>query len=255
MSFLQLVKIEFIKLRRGKILLLLFAAPLLVTVSGVANLRRYLAPEYTNAWAAMFIQSALVYAYYLLPLSMAVVCAVLAGRERASGGLRKMLTLPLSPRALSAAKMCVLLCFLAAELAAFLLTFSLAGTLAVRSAGVAEALPLNYLLQWCGGLFLTMLPCAAAMWAVTALCAKPLPAAGINLLLVLPSVLLSATPLWFAYPYCYSGRLVSAALHDFTASAASAGFELFPFLPTAALALSLAALLAVEEYGKRGAAS
>ena len=30
-------------------------------IATVANLQRYFTPEYTNAWAAMFIQSALVY--------------------------------------------------------------------------------------------------------------------------------------------------------------------------------------------------
>ena len=73
MSFLDLLKIEFIKVKRSKIVPLIFIAPLLVVVSGVANLSNYFTPEYTNAWPAMFIQSALVYAYYLLPFSM-IVC-------------------------------------------------------------------------------------------------------------------------------------------------------------------------------------
>ena len=70
MSFLDLLKIEFMKVKRSKIVPLIFIAPLLVVVSGVANLSNYFTPEYTNAWPAMFIQSALVYAYYLLPFSM-----------------------------------------------------------------------------------------------------------------------------------------------------------------------------------------
>ena len=81
MSFLDLLKIEFMKVKRSKIVPLIFIAPLLVVVSGVAYLSNYFTPEYTNAWAAMFIQSALVYAYYLLPFSMIVVCVMIAGRE------------------------------------------------------------------------------------------------------------------------------------------------------------------------------
>ena len=64
MSFLDLLKIEFMKVKRSKIVPLIFIAPLLVVVSGVASLSNYFTPEYTNAWPAMFIQSALVYAYY-----------------------------------------------------------------------------------------------------------------------------------------------------------------------------------------------
>lgn len=80
MNFFDLLKIEFKKVKRSKIVPLIFIAPLLVVISGIANLSRYFSPEYTNAWSAMFIQSALVYAYYLLPFSMIVVCVMIAGR-------------------------------------------------------------------------------------------------------------------------------------------------------------------------------
>ena len=96
MSFLDLLKIEFMKVKRSKIVPLIFIAPLLVVVSGVASLSNYFTPEYTNAWPAMFIQSALVYAYYLLPFSMIVVCVMIAGRETGNNGILKMLALFLS---------------------------------------------------------------------------------------------------------------------------------------------------------------
>ena len=217
MSFWELLKIEFKKVKHGKIVPLIFVAPLLVVVSGVVNLQSYFTPEYTNAWAAMFIQSALVYAYYLLPLSMIVVCVMIAGRETQNNGILKMLALPVSRYTLSAAKFCVLL----------------------------------YLLKWCAGLFLTMLPSVAAMWAITVLFEKPLLSVGLNLLLVIPGVLVANTPLWIVYPYCYSGYLVSCSLHDFTTESVSGAFELFPFLPCAALIFALVLMVAVTQFGKK----
>ena len=50
MSFLEVLKIEFLKVKRGKMIPLIFVAPLLVVVSGVANLQSYFSPEYTNAY-------------------------------------------------------------------------------------------------------------------------------------------------------------------------------------------------------------
>ena len=44
MSFLELLKIEFIKVKRGKMIPLIFIAPLLVVASGVANLQNYSSP-------------------------------------------------------------------------------------------------------------------------------------------------------------------------------------------------------------------
>lgn len=251
MSFLELIKIEFMKIKRSNIVPLIFTAPLLVAVSGVANLSRYFTPEYTNAWSAMFIQSALVYAYYLLPFSMIVVCVMIAGRETANNGILKMLALPVSRYSVSIAKFCVLVFYLLMEMAVFLAVFAAAGTAATRTMGVTETLPVLDLMKWCAGLFLTMLPCLGSMWAVTVLFEKPLFSVGLNLLLVIPGVLVANTPLWIAYPYCYSGYLVSCSLHDFAAGSDTMAFSLFPFLPAAVLVFLLVFSAAVIRFGKK----
>lgn len=251
MSFLELLKIEFVKVKRSRIVPLIFIAPLLVVASGVANLSQYFTPEYTNAWPAMFIQSALVYAYYLLPFSMIVVCVMIAGRETGNNGILKMLALPVSRYALSLAKFCVVAFYLLMEMVVFLAVFVIAGFVATTAMGVSETLPVLYLLKWCVGLFLTMLPSIGTMWAITVLFEKPLFSVGLNLLLVIPGVLVANTPLWIAYPYCYSGYLVSCALHDFTAETSSAAFSLFPFLPCAVLVFGLVLTIAVTWFGKK----
>lgn len=252
MRFIDLLKIEFMKVKRSKIVPLIFIAPLLVVVSGVANLSQYFSPEYTNAWAAMFIQSALVYAYYLLPFSMIVVCVMIAGRETGNNGILKMLALPISRYSLSIAKFCVLVFYLFMEMVIFFAVFIIAGTIATNSMGVTETMPVLYLIKWCIGLFLTMLPCVATMWAITVLFDKPLFSVGLNLLLVIPGVLIANTPVWIAYPYCYSGYLVSCSLHDFTADCANTiSFSLFPFSPIAAAVFVLVLSIAVTKFGKK----
>lgn len=251
MSFLELLKIEFMKVKRSKIVPLIFIAPLLVVASGIANLSRYFTPEYTNAWPAMFIQSALVYAYYLLPFSMIVVCVMIVGRETGNNGILKMLALPVSRHALSIAKFCVLVFYLFMEMVVFLAVFVVAGIVATSTMGVTETLPVLYLLKWCIGLFLTMLPCVGTMWAITVLFEKPLLSVGLNLLLVIPGVLVANTPLWIAYPYCYSGYLVSCSLHDFTVGSNTMAFSIFPFLPVALLVFAMVFMVAVTQFGKK----
>lgn len=251
MRFIRLLNLEFLKVRRSKIVPLIFIAPLLVVFSGAANLQRYFTPEYTNAWPAMFIQSALVYAYYLLPLSLIVVCVMLAGCEAGNNGILKMLALPVSRKTLAIAKFCVLVWYLFLEMAVFLGVFVLAGEIATQTAGITKALPFTYLLRWCLGLFFTMLPCAAAMWAITVLFERPLLTVGLNLLLVIPGVLVSNTPLWIIDPYCYSGYLVSCSLHDFTAEASSASLSVFPFLPCAVAIFVLFFVLSFTQFGKK----
>lgn len=224
MNFLDLLGIEFMKVKRSKIVPLIFVAPFLVVASGVAALSRYFTPEYTNAWPAMFIQSTLVYAYYLLPVSR---------------------------KSLSVAKFFVLMSYLFMEMVVFLAVFVVAGMIAASTMGVTETLPILYLLRWCIGLFLTMLPCLAAMWAITVSFEKPLLSVGLNLLLVIPGILIANTPLWIAYPYCYSGYLVSCSLHDFTAETSDAAFALMPFLPCAIIVFAVLLALSVTQFGKK----
>lgn len=162
-----------------------------------------------------------------------------------------MLALPVSRHALSAAKFCVLLFYLFMEMAVFLAVFVLAGLAATRGAGITETLPVLYLLKWCVGLFCTMLPSLAAMWAITVLFEKTLLSVGLNLFLVIPGILVAYTPLRIVYPYCYSGYLVSCSLHDFTAGGVSAGLELFPLLPCAVLIFGLVFAVAVMCLGRK----
>ena len=229
---------------------LIFIAPLLVVISGVASLSNYFTPEYTNAWPAMFIQSALVYAYYLLPFSMIVVCVMIAGRETGNNGILKMLALPVSAIHYPLQVLC-----------AYLLSVHGNGGVSccVRNRwggcdtdnGNNRNLTDPVSVEWCLGLFLTMLPCIAAMWAITVLFEKPLLSVGLNLLFVIPGVLVANTPLWIVYPYCYSGYLVSCSLHDFTAETSDAAFSMFPFLPCAIVVFGLFFALAVTQFGKK----
>lgn len=65
---------------------------------------------------------------------------------------------------------------------------------------------------------------------------KPYSPVGLNLLLVIPGLLAGASPVWFLYPYCYSGYLVSLSLHAFTTEGtAGTALQLFSFIPCALL--------------------
>lgn len=109
MSIIEVLKIEFMKVKRSMILPLLLIPPILVVVSGVFSISMYMTPEYTNAWSAMFIQSALLFGYYLLPFSMVVVCVMIANRETKNNGILKMLALPISKGKLAINKiLCVI---------------------------------------------------------------------------------------------------------------------------------------------------
>ncbi len=246
-----MLAIEFKKIKRSWIVPLIFIAPILVVASGVANLSQYFTPEYTSAWSAMFIQSALVYAYYLLPLSMIVVCVMISARETQNNGILKMLSLPVDRARLSLAKFVVILTFLFLEIVVFFVVFLIAGKVAMSSHNIGEDIPLLYLLACCTKLFLTMIPAVALMWAITVIFEKPIVSVGLNIFLVLPGILVANTGAWIWYPYCYSGYLISCSLRDFTTESDNISFQLFPFLPCAVIMFAIALLISVKNFGKK----
>ena len=123
--------------------------------------------EYTNAWSAMFIQSALLFGYYLLPFSMVVVCVMIANRETKNNGILKMLALPISKEKLALTKFFVLLSFLAIQLLIFFISFVIAGIIATKIMNVTESIPVFYLLTWTLKLFTTMIPAISCMSYIT----------------------------------------------------------------------------------------
>ena len=228
MSIIELLKIEFMKVKRSMILPLLLIPPILVVVSGVFSISIYMTPEYTNAWSAMFIQSALLFGYYLLPFSMVVVCVMIANRETKNNGILKMLALPI-----------------------FSLSFVIAGFIATKIMNVTESIPVLYLLTWTLKLFTTMIPAISCMWAITILFEKPMLSMGLNLLLIIPGVLVANTPLWIVYPYCYSGYVVSNALHTVTATDTGSTLSLFPFIPCAVIISVFAICVSIKYFGRK----
>ncbi len=199
MSIWRLFQIELFKTKRTHIIPLLLFAPFLVVISGIANISRYFTLDYPEPWKAMFIQSALVYAYYFLPLSLIVVCAMVIVKEHKQGGWRKMRTLPISRFKLGLAQFGVLVWFLTLELLLFFLVFSLAGWITMYRLHLNQGLPIGYLSLWCLKLFFSMLPCLACIWTLFIWFEKPVLAIGLNILLVIPSVLIANTPLWPFY--------------------------------------------------------
>jgi len=250
MRFLELLKIEFMKVKRSKLLPILFIPPLLVVISGVASMSMYLAENPGSAWQAMFVQSSLLFGYYLLPFSMVVACVLISGREKQNNGILKMLSLPIDRHKIATAKFFVLLFYLAVEILIFFLCFIVAGFVATGAMGINEALPVPYILKWSALLFATAIPCTALIWLITVLFEKPLFSIGVNLFLVIPGVLAANTPIWFMYPYCYSGYVVTTELSRLSTGMPIQLSDFFLFIPCAIVILLMCIFISNRRFGK-----
>ena len=57
--------------------------------------------------------------------------------------------------------------------------------------------------------------------------------------------------LWIVYPYCYSGYVVSNALHTVTATDTGSTLSLFPFIPCAVIISVFAICVSIKYFGRK----
>jgi lantibiotic transport system permease protein len=252
---LKLFRLELMKTKRSFIFPILLLPPLLVVFSGVASMSTYLKDNVQHAWESMFLQSALLFAFYLLPLGMTVVCVLLSQREIQNNGILKMLALPVSRGKFATAKYLVFVWYLVLEILIFFLSFLIAGAVAVHNAQVSQTLPAAYLLGLCAQMLIAMLPCLSFIWMITVLIEKPVASIGINLVLCIFGAIANGTPLRIIYPYCYTGMIISNAAHignnSLIESATHAGsFDAF-LIPCAIIVFVVTFMITLRSFGKK----
>ncbi|PAD23136.1 ABC transporter permease [Terribacillus saccharophilus] len=251
MTFNQMIQIEFKKVKRSKILPILIIAPLLIIVSGINSLISYITPEDQGAWQAMFVQSCLLFAYYLLPLTMVVVSILIIQRENANNGILKMLSLPIIPSRMALAKFIVFLHYLLLEILIFFLFFIIAGLYASNYVGLNDPVPYGYVLKWSVLLFVTAIPLVAFIWMLACLFKKAFLSIGLSMFMVIGSVFIANTNAWILFPFSYSGKFVSEELSRISNAEASLDINLYPFI-AASLGLTLLFIFVSSiRYGKK----
>ncbi|MCG2583293.1 ABC transporter permease [Massilia sp. TS11] len=125
---LKLLRIELLKIRRSLALLMLVAIPLVVVVFNVlvlthrGNLAALRAEQVGGFWMSLVA----LWAFFMLPLFVALTTGLLNGQEHRNQSWRLMLTLPLSARRLYLAKLLLAWAFAAAGSGLLLLMGALA---------------------------------------------------------------------------------------------------------------------------------
>ena len=118
MSFLSLVGVEFKKIKRSKIFLILFAATLILWIPSILNadMNFNMQAEGISPENNFFIQGFMGMAWFMFPASMVVGTVLLSQTERTNKGILKMLALPISTVKLCLAKFVVLLALAASQI-------------------------------------------------------------------------------------------------------------------------------------------
>ncbi len=104
MMLFTLIRVEMLKLRRSLALLMLLVCPLLVVLLNTGMLLKGGMLHKSGTWQGFWLGNLALWCYFMLPLYIALVTALLNGQEHKSHAWRLMLTLPLLPGQLYLAK-------------------------------------------------------------------------------------------------------------------------------------------------------
>lgn len=235
MSLLSLVDVEFKKIRRSKILLILAVATVILWIPSILNAKMNfgMQAEGISPENNFFIQGFLGMAWFMFPASMVVGTVLLSQTERANKGILKMLALPISTAKLCTAKFVVLLTLAAAQI--FMITgmYYISAAISSGTQNYCFILPPLFVLKEISLIFLSAIPMIALFWMLSVCIQTPIFSIGVGLASIVPSVLIINTKAWFAYPMAYPFFVITSEYGKLAENMDTAQIELIPWIPVA----------------------
>ena len=252
MNLFTLTAVEFKKIRRSKILLILIAATVILWLPSILNAEMNfdmsdvgISPE-----NSFFIQGFMGMAWFIYPAVMIVSTILLIQTERTNRGILKMLALPVSTPLLCLAKFIVL----AVISAVFILLMTAAYYISAGIAGGLQdysfILRPDYVLPIAGKLYLASLPMLSVCWLIAVCISTPIFSVGVGLVSIVPSVLINNTKAWFLYPMGYPFYLIMTEYGEVAENIGESQMELIPWIPVAAVITLTCLLISCLYFGR-----
>jgi hypothetical protein len=253
MSFPILLGAEWKKLRRSKIVLILWAAALILWIPSILNahLNFGMEAEGISPEHNFLIQGFMGMAWFMFPASMVVCTTLIAQTERSGRGILRMLALPVGAGKLCLAKYIVLLILAAVQLALMTGMYYVSASVASQTQGYDFLLPPLFVLGQAGAIFISAVPMTAFFWMLSVCIHTPLFSVGIGLASIVPSVLMINTKIWFVYPMDYPFYVITAKYGELAANLTERNMDLVPWIPIAAGFTGICLAAAVICFGRR----
>ena len=205
MMFFVLIKLELLKLRRSLPLFVMFACPLLVVLltTGMVLQSGPNGPK-AGFWVAFWKGNLALWSYFMLPLYIALVTALLNGNEHRNQAWRLLFTLPVTQRQVYLAKTALAWgSVVGANLALGLIAAGAAGVIMLLrpSAGPAFDVPI---LPALAKLSLACLPVVLIQHALSWRVANFVLPLAVGICATMGIFQLSNTEYWAYFPWTYS---------------------------------------------------
>lgn len=235
MSFLSLIGIEFKKIRRSKVVLILSVATIILWLPSILNadMNFEMQAQGISPENNFLIQGFMGMAWFMFPASMVVSTVLLNMTERGNNGIRKMLSLPINTAKLCLAKFVVLLALAAFQILMTVVMYFVSAGITSQTQNYDFILQPLFVFKEAGMLFVAAIPMLAFFWLLSVCIQTPIFSIGIGLASIVPSVLMINTKLWFAYPMSYPFFLITNEYGKLATNLTTSQVELIPWLPVA----------------------
>jgi len=252
MKFFTLVGVEFRKIRRSRIQILLFLGTVILWLPSVihADMNFKMQAEGISPENNFFIQGFMGMAAFLFPASMVVCTVLLQQTERNHHGILKMLSLPVCPAKLCFAKFMVLLSLAAAQILMTIGMYGVSAGIASRTQDYNFLLPLSYVFKQAGSILLASIPMLTFFWLLSVWIRTPIFSIGFGLASIVPSVLMINTKVWFVYPMAYPFFVIVSEYGKLATRLSTAPIKWIPWLPVAAGITIICLLLSCFRFGQ-----
>ncbi|MEY8427970.1 ABC transporter permease [Lachnospiraceae bacterium 46-15] len=237
MNFLSLIGIEFKKIKRSKILLILLVATVVLWIPSILNAHMNfgMQSEGISPENNFFIQGFMGMSWFMFPASMVVGTVLLSQTETANKGILKMLALPISTAKLCLAKFAVLLALAAAQILMMAGMYYISAAICSGTQDYSFILPPLFVAKEIGLIFLSAIPMLAFFWTLSVCIQTPIFSVSIGLASIVPSVLIINTKMWFAYPMSYPFFVITSEYGKLATNLNTAQVELIPWIPVAVI--------------------
>lgn len=252
MSFPILIGVEWKKVRRSKILLVLGIAAVMLWIPSILNahLNFGMQAEGISPENNFFIQGFMGMAWFMFPASMVVCTVLLAQTEQSNHGILRMLALPVSTGRLCLAKYTVLLMLAAIQFAMMTGMYYISAAIASHTQGYGFLLHPLFVWKQAGAMFVSAVPMLAFFWMLSVCIHMPIFSVGIGLASIVPSVLMINTKVWFIYPMDYPFYVITAKYGELAANLSDMKLDLFPWVPIAVGFTGICLAVAVRCFGR-----
>lgn len=252
MNLLSLIQVEFQKIRRSKIMLILIIAAIIMWIpammNGDMNFNKDnigITPENN-----FLIQGFLGMAWFMFPASMVVSTVLLHQTERKNRGILKMLSLPIRRTSLCIAKFIVLLVLSVLQIAMTVIMYYISAMVVSKTQNYDFILPFSFVAKEAALILVSGMPMLTVFWLLSILIETPIFSIGIGLTSIVPSVLIINTKIWFAYPMAYPFFVITSEYGKLSTSMSGTSVDIIPFLPTAIGIAVVCLLISCLRFGQ-----